>query len=87
MLPATGAGLRTLQLQERARLSVAEQDHYPSRRLCIQWHLQFYHTAAGALQVENLIASHHSPAGATARHRISRRHLVLPARVLDARID
>lgn len=82
-----GIGLRALQLPQRQGVPVAEQDHHLGRRLCVERHLQLYHTAARALQVKNLVEPNHSVAGTSAGRRLPGRHLVLPARVLDAGVD
>lgn len=66
---------------------MAKQNDHPSRRLCVERHLQLYHTAARPLQVKNLIEPNHSVAGTSAGRRLLGRHLVFPARLLDAGLD
>lgn len=86
VLPATSSSLRALQLPQRPGLPVAEQDHHPGRRLRLQRHLQLHHPAAGALPLQDLAASDHSAARAQTRHCLPRRHLLLSAGLLDARL-
>lgn len=71
LLSSARPSVRTLQLQKRQRLSVAEQDHHISGGLRLQRHLQFHYTSEGAFPLQNIPESHNITAGAETGHRIS----------------
>lgn len=72
-------GLRALQLSQCQGVSMAKQDDYSGSGLCIEWHLQLYHTVTCALSFENVIKSDYIVVGASTGCGLSRCALLLSA--------
>ena len=83
-IPSTG--LRALLLPVCEGVQLAEQSRHLGRGLRLQRHLQLYHPAAGPLPAQVVPQPNHPAAGAATRPALPRRHQLLPARLLDARL-